>query len=59
MSVPAVVPTRGLRGPILWTLGGNLVYTVPARVDLAKYRSVDIWCRRFHVSFGAAELKPA
>jgi len=28
VTVPAVVPTRGLRGPILWTLGGNLVYTV-------------------------------
>ncbi len=28
MSLPAAVPTRGLRGPIMWTLGGNLVYTV-------------------------------
>jgi hypothetical protein len=35
---------------------GNLVYTIGAGVDLTAYRSVDIWCRRFHVSFGAAAL---
>jgi len=35
---------------------GNQVYEVPADVDLAAYRSVSIWCKRFAVSFGAAEL---
>lgn len=31
-------------------------YTIPANVDLAKYRSVVIWCRRFNVAFGAAPV---
>ena len=35
---------------------GNQVYDVPAGVDLSPYRSVTIWCKRFSVSFGAAEL---
>lgn len=35
---------------------GNQVYDVPAGVDLSSYRSVTIWCKRFSVSFGAAEL---
>jgi hypothetical protein len=35
---------------------GNLVYTIGAGVDVSAFRSVDIWCRRFHVSFGAAAL---
>jgi hypothetical protein len=37
---------------------GNQNYAVPAGVDLAQYRSVTVWCARFHVSFGAAELNP-
>ncbi|GAB1692830.1 DM13 domain-containing protein [Krasilnikovia sp. M28-CT-15] len=43
----------------LGTLKGNKGshnYPVPADVDLSQYRSVSIWCARFHVSFGAAEL---
>lgn len=36
---------------------GNQNYAIPADVDLADYSSVSIWCARFHVSFGAAELK--
>jgi hypothetical protein len=28
------------------------------RLDLAGSRSVSIWCNRFSVSFGAAELTP-
>ena len=36
---------------------GNQVYTVPDGLDLDAYRSVAIWCRRFAVSFGAAELR--
>jgi hypothetical protein len=37
---------------------GSQNYPVPADVDLAQYRSVSVWCARFHVSFGAAELNP-
>jgi len=37
---------------------GSQNYTVPAEVELSQYRSVSIWCARFHVSFGAAELNP-
>ncbi len=35
---------------------GNQNYPLPAGVDLAAYTSVSIWCDRFNVSFGAAEL---
>jgi hypothetical protein len=35
---------------------GSQNYPLPADVDLARYRSVSIWCARFHVSFGAAAL---
>ncbi|GLY42724.1 hypothetical protein Amsp01_087470 [Amycolatopsis sp. NBRC 101858] len=35
---------------------GNQNYTLPAGTDLAGYTSVSIWCDRFDVSFGAAEL---
>ena len=35
---------------------GNQVYAIPADVDLSKYRSVDLWCVQFSVSFGAAQL---
>ncbi len=38
---------------------GNLNYAVPADVDLAQFTSVSLWCRRFSVSFGAAELRAA
>lgn len=31
-------------------------YTVPAEVDLSKYRTVVVWCVRFSVAFGTAEL---
>jgi hypothetical protein len=37
---------------------GDQVYPVPAGADLTGYRSVTIWCIRFSVSFGAAELTP-
>jgi hypothetical protein len=45
----------------LGTLKGNLgnqVYPIPARADLSKLTSISIWCDRFDVSFGAAELVP-
>ncbi|MGW2631223.1 DM13 domain-containing protein [Streptomyces chattanoogensis] len=37
---------------------GNQNYTVPAGTDLRKFRSAVIWCERFSVSFGAADLVP-
>ena len=41
---------KGNLGDQNYTLGGDL--------DLAKYRAVSIWCKRFSVNFGAAALKP-
>ncbi|MDX6760123.1 MULTISPECIES: DM13 domain-containing protein [Streptomyces] len=35
---------------------GDQNYPIPADVQLADYTSVTIWCDRFDVSFGAAEL---
>ncbi|WP_373872813.1 DM13 domain-containing protein [Actinoplanes palleronii] len=37
---------------------GDQVYRLAADVDPSAFRSVSIWCKRFSVSFGAAELKP-
>ncbi|MEU8088507.1 DM13 domain-containing protein [Micromonospora sp. NPDC049101] len=36
---------------------GNQVYDLPASVDPGDFQSVSIWCKRFSVSFGAADLK--
>lgn len=38
---------------------GNQVYALPSDLDLDAYRSLTIWCKRFAISFGAAELNPA
>jgi hypothetical protein len=38
---------------------GDQVYALPADVDPGDYTSVSIWCRRFSVSFGAADLSGA
>ncbi|MFI1394346.1 DM13 domain-containing protein [Streptomyces sp. NPDC020681] len=35
---------------------GDQNYALPRDVDLSDYNSVSIWCDRFDVSFGAAEL---
>jgi hypothetical protein len=35
---------------------GDQNYEVPSSVDLASYRSVTIWCKRFSVNFGSAPL---
>nr|WP_309116596.1 DM13 domain-containing protein [Saccharothrix sp.] len=35
---------------------GSQNYALPADFDLSRYSSVSIWCARFSVSFGAAEL---
>ena len=37
---------------------GNQLYRIPDDADLQNYSSVSIWCERFSVSFGAAELTP-
>ena len=45
----------------LGTLKGNVGdqnYTLGGDLDLAKYRAVSIWCKRFSVNFGAAALRP-
>jgi hypothetical protein len=38
---------------------GSQNYELPDSVDLEQLTSVSIWCKRFAVSFGAAELKKA
>jgi hypothetical protein len=38
---------------------GSQNYAVPEDVDPSRYTSVSIWCDRFDVSFGAAELARA
>jgi hypothetical protein len=38
---------------------GDQNYDIPADVDLERYRSVTIWCRRFAVAFGTAPLVEA
>jgi len=37
---------------------GDQNYVLADDLDLAKYRAVSIWCKRFSVNFGAAALKP-
>lgn len=36
---------------------GNQNYQIAADVDLRRYRSVVVWCRRFTYAFGAASLR--
>lgn len=36
---------------------GDQNYVIPPELDLSRFRSVSIWCVRFSVSFGAAELE--
>ncbi|HJQ43774.1 MAG TPA: DM13 domain-containing protein [Jatrophihabitantaceae bacterium] len=43
----------GIKGNI-----GNALYKIPKSADLSTLTSVSIWCERFSVSFGAAELVP-
>jgi hypothetical protein len=35
---------------------GDLLYDIPTDVDLETFRTVDLWCEQFSVSFGAAAL---
>jgi hypothetical protein len=36
---------------------GNQNYDIPSDVNLGDYHSVSVWCARFHVNFGAAQLQ--
>jgi hypothetical protein len=38
---------------------GNQNYVVPKNIDLTRFKSAVIWCRRFTVGFGVAPLTPA
>jgi hypothetical protein len=44
-------------GPLKGNVGDQN-YPVPVGVDASSYASVVVWCARFHVSFGAADLTP-
>lgn len=35
---------------------GDQNYTLPANIDLAKFRAATVWCKRFSVNFGTAPL---
>jgi hypothetical protein len=37
---------------------GSQRYSIPGGVDLAKYRSVVIWCEQFSVLISPADLRP-
>lgn len=45
-------------GPLAGILGSS-TYALPPGTDLTGLHSVSIWCDRFDVSFGAAELVPS
>ena len=45
-------------GPLKGNIGDQN-YVVPAGVDATGYASVVVWCDRFNVSFGAADLAAA
>jgi hypothetical protein len=53
----ATVKTAGFveLGPMKGNIGDQN-YEIPASVDLASYRTVTIWCKRFSVNFGSAPL---
>lgn len=42
-------------GPLKGNIGDQN-YSIPASLDLSKYRAVTIWCKRFDVNFGSAAL---
>jgi hypothetical protein len=42
-------------GPMKGNIGDQN-YDIPATVDLASYRTVTVWCKRFSVNFGSAPL---
>lgn len=44
-------------GALKWNQGDQN-YEVPADLDLDRFRSAVVWCRRFAVGFAAAPLEP-
>ena len=53
-TAPSSIRAEGLRG-----LKGNIGpqnYAIPHDVQVARYRSVVVWCKRFGVPFAAAAL---
>ena len=38
---------------------GDQNYEIPSDIDVARYRAVTIWCKRFSVNFATAPLNPA
>jgi hypothetical protein len=51
VTMAGFVDIGSLKGNI-----GDQNYELPANTDLAKYRAVTIWCKRFSVNFGTAPL---
>ena len=47
------VDLGGLKGNM-----GSSNYEIPDEVDLSKFKSAVVWCRRFSVGFAAAPLEP-
>jgi Electron transfer DM13 len=37
-------------------ISGQQMYSIPNRVNIAKFKSVVIWCRKFNATFGFAPL---
>ncbi len=54
-AAEAAAPAQALESV---TFYGILHPTEGAKVDLAKYRAVSAWCKRFSCNFGAAPLEP-
>ncbi len=50
---PGYVELGRLRGS-----RGDQNYPLPPDLDVSQYHAVTIWCRRFHVNFATAPLKP-
>ena len=62
-AIPATAIAGNFGGDFVFLgeLKGNVGaqnYEIPAAVDLGRYSTVVIWCRRFNVPFGAADLLP-
>ena len=63
VAAPVVTDDESVKRAEIADLGalkGNLGdqnYELPERVDLSRYQSVSIWCKRFGVNFGSAALK--
>ncbi|MDP9342876.1 MAG: DM13 domain-containing protein [Actinomycetota bacterium] len=68
-ALAGLVAAAGLSFGLYWFAPWNLFvdkrvlgdqdYLVPADIDLTKYRTAVIWCRRFKVGFGVAPIEPA